>query len=150
MNSLLVTVKTAASLRNELRGMSKLKIASLCFLTDLGLSLWSYFKLTNYDEYLKAVRPMLASPDFQLQIYQVLLQSLTFSIILFLSFHLVVYYLFAKEKKWAMKYVRFYSLLAALSCLVMVATQIWAGIIPMLIYGYVFTKTRPMSQNASP
>lgn len=127
--------------------MSKRQIALLCFLTDLGMSLWSYFKLTNYDEYIKAVKPMLESPDFQVQIYQVLLQSLTFSLLLFLSFHIVVYYLFFKEKKWAMKYVRFYTFLASLSCLVMIATKIWGAVIPFALYAYAFVATNRLSRS---
>ncbi len=118
--------------------MNKRKTALLCFLTDLGLSLWSYFKLTNYDEYLKAIQPYNDSPDFQIQLYQVLLQTFTFTILLFLGFHIVVYWLYSKGKKWALQYVRFYACLAALSCLLMIISQLWAGILPLVIYSYVF------------
>jgi len=122
--------------------MNKRQTALLCFLTDVGLSLWSYFKFTNYDEYVKSVRPYLASPDFQIQLYQVLLQSLTFSILLYLGFHIVVYWLYSKGKPWAVKYVRIYSSLAALSCFMMIVSQLWAGILPLVIYSWVFVQSR--------
>lgn len=122
----------------------KLKIALLCFFTDLSLSVWSYFKLTNYDDYLKAVKPMVDSPDFRVQLYQVLLQSLTFSLILFLAIHLIIYLLFWKEKKYALKYVHFYTALASLSCLIMIFSNMPWAVIPLFIYGLSFLSVRKM------
>lgn len=122
--------------------MNKRQTALLCFLTDLGLSLWGYWRLTNYDEYVKSVNPVLTSPDFQVQIYQVLLQSFTFAIMLFLSFHGVVYWLFSKEKKWARKYVRIYSFFAFISCLFLVFFGFWGGLIPSAAYALVFVKSK--------
>lgn len=130
---------------------NKTTIALLCFLTDIALSLWSYFKLTNYDEYLKEVKPLVNSPDFQVQLYQVLLQSLTFSLILFLTFHLVIYFLFWKDKKYAVKYVRFYTFMALISCILMIASKMYLAIIPAFIYGFCFTSIgkQPKSQKAT-
>lgn len=125
--------------------MNKRQLALLCFLTDLGLSIWSYFKVSNYEEYVKISKPYLSSPDFQLQIYQVMLQSLTFSLFLFLSFHLVVYYLYTKNKKWAEKYVRFYTLLASISGLLMMASSMWVGVFPLVIYAYIFIHVKKAS-----
>ncbi|MGZ3788921.1 MAG: hypothetical protein ACXVLQ_10375 [Bacteriovorax sp.] len=134
----------------------KKHIALLCFLTDLSLCAWSYFKLTNYDEYIKNVRPIISSPDFQLQIYQVLLQSLTFSMILFLVFHLVIYFLFWRGKTSAMKYLRFYTFTAALSCLIMIFSKLFLAIFPLFIYGLAFKaigrvkNTPPPQKQATP
>jgi membrane-bound ClpP family serine protease len=132
--------------------MNKRQLALLCFLTDLGLSIWSYFKLSNYDEYTKyvqeakpyldATKSPLASPDFQIQLYQVLLQSLTFTLFLFLAFHLVVYYLYSRGKKWAEKYIRLYTFLAAISGLLMLATGMWIGIFPLVIYAFIFVQIK--------
>ena len=122
------------------------QIAILCFISDLSLSLWSYFKVTNYDEYLKTVKPMVDSPDFQVQIYQVLLQSLTFSLILFLAFHFVIYILFWKEKKYAVKYVHFYTFMAALSCLIMLFSKMFIALLPLVIYGFAFIATGKMTK----
>ncbi len=131
---------------------NKSSIALLCFLTDIALSLWSYFKLTNYDEYLKDVKPLINSPDFQVQLYQVLLQSLTFTFILFLTFHLVIYFLFWKEKKYAIKYVRFYTFTAVVSCILMIASKLYLAIIPAFIYGICFRSIgkQSKSQKATP
>lgn len=122
--------------------MSKKQTALLAFFTDLGISLWSYFKLTNYDDYLKTVKPYLSSPDFQVQIYQVMLQSLTFSLMIFLGFHAVIYWQYSKGKKWAAQYVRIYSLLALISCVFLIGMQTWSGFIPLILYGQVFLLSR--------
>lgn len=122
--------------------MNKRQTALLCFLTDLGLSLWAYFQLTNYDEYVKKTNPVLTSPDFQVQIYQVLLQSFTFALMLFLGFHSVVYWLYSKEKTWAQKYVRIYSFLALSGCVLMLGFQHWGALLPLIAYAVVFAKSR--------
>ncbi len=118
--------------------MNKRNTALLALFTDLAVSIWSYFQLSNYSEYVKTVKPYLDSPDFQLQIYQVLVQSLTFSLLLFLIFHLAIYWQYNKSKKWAILYVRVYTLLAALLSIILVFSQVWAGIIPLLIYSWLF------------
>ncbi|MBP9681717.1 MAG: hypothetical protein KBD76_09955 [Bacteriovorax sp.] len=123
-------------------------LALLSFISDLSLSLWSYFSLTNYEEYLKTISPMVSSPDFQIQIYQVLLQTLTFSLSLFMVFHLVIYILYWKEKSYATKYVYYYSFMAALSCLLMLVGQIYLAIIPLILYSFIFVKTKKMIKKA--
>lgn len=122
--------------------MKKRQTALLCFLTDLGLSLWAYFQLTNYDEYVKRTKPVLNSPDFQIQIYQVLLQSFTFALMLFLGFHGVVYWLYSKEKKWAHKYVRIYSFIAVFGCSFLLFLGAWGALLPLAAYAFVFVKSR--------
>jgi hypothetical protein len=112
------------------------QIAILCFLSDVGISLWSYFKFTNYDEYLKLVKPITTSPDLQTQIYQILLQSFTFTLLLFLSFHLIIYILLWKKKVYAIKYIRFYTFMAAISAVLLVASSFnnIVAIIPLIVY----------------
>ena len=112
----------------------KKKVALLCFLADLGISIWSYQMVKNYDEYLKLVKPMIGSPDFQVQLYAVLLQTFLFTMLIFLSFHAIIYFLFAREVRYAIKYVRFYTLMAALSALIMIFSGHFIAIIPMIIY----------------
>ncbi|MDD4974757.1 MAG: hypothetical protein PHY93_10430 [Bacteriovorax sp.] len=116
----------------------KKQIAILCFLADLGISVWSYEKIKNYDEYLKIVKPMVDSPDFQVQIYAVLLQSFIFSMLIFLVFHLVIYFLFVRETKYAIKYVRFYTFMAAISAGIMIFSGVIVAIIPLIIYTLSF------------
>jgi hypothetical protein len=112
----------------------KKQIALALLAADVGLSIWSYQLIKNYDAYVKIVSPMIDSPDFQVQLYAVLLQSFIFSILLFLSFHLIIYFLFLRDVKYATKYVRFYSFMAAISAFVMALTGYPLAIIPMLIY----------------
>lgn len=127
------------------------KIAVLCFLADIGLSLWSYFKLTNYDEYLKAAGPLIGSPDLQVQLYQVLLQTFTFTLMIFLALHLIIYILLWKKRKYAIKYVRFYSLLASLSCVLMMTSlgALWA-VVPMVIYLLSFIGLGKINKEMTP
>lgn len=124
----------------------KKQIAFFCFFTDVSLSIWTYFKLTNYDEYVKAVKPMIDSPDFQVQMYQVMLQSLTFSLLLFLVFHLVIYFLFLKEKMYAIKYLRFYTAMAVLSSVIMIFSKMFIGFLPLIIYGLSFVAINKMTK----
>jgi hypothetical protein len=114
------------------------KIALLCFLSDLGLSIWSYELLKNYDQYLKIVKPIVASPDFQVQIYALFLQSLIFTLMIFLAFHLIIYILFIKKLKYAVKYVRIYSAMAAISCVLMILSGYIIAFIPIFIYSLSF------------
>ncbi|MDO9184092.1 MAG: hypothetical protein Q7U04_16885 [Bacteriovorax sp.] len=110
------------------------QIAILCFLADLGIAIWSYEKIKNYDEYLKIAKPIINSPDFQVQIYAVLLQTFIFSMLLFLVFHIVIYFLYVREVKYAVKYVRFYTFMAALSAGIMIFSGAPVALIPFLIY----------------
>lgn len=111
------------------------QIAILCFLSDVGISVWSYNQLTNYDEYVKSAKAVIPSPDLQLQVYQILLQSFTFSLLIFLIFHLIIYILLWREKLYAIKYVRFYTIMAALSALIMIISlKSPVVLIPLAIY----------------
>jgi len=129
-------------MRNSIIIKNKLHIALLCALLDIALSLWSYFKITNYDEFAKTIKTMVDSPDFQVQIYQVYIQSITFSLLLFIFAHLVIYFFFWKSKKFAIKYVRFYSFLASVSCILMIASKVYWAIIPAFLYGLCFKSAK--------
>lgn len=119
----------------------KKQIACLCFLADLALSVWSYFKVKNYDQYVGLVKDVVDSPDFQVQLYAVILQSVLFSIMIFLLFHLIIYILFLRGNNFASKYVRYYTFLAGLSCLIMLASGFYVGILPLMIYALSFIST---------
>lgn len=81
---------------------------------------------------------MIDSPDFQVQLYAVLLQSFIFSMLIFLFFHVVIYFLFVRELKYAIKYVRFYTFMAALSAGIMIFSGILGAIVPFIIYTLSF------------
>jgi hypothetical protein len=125
------------------------KIALLCFSSDLGLSIWSYVKLKNYDQYLKIVKPIVASPDFQVQIYALFLQSLIFTLMIFLVFHIIIYILFIKKLKYAVKYVRIYSAMAAISCLMMIFSGYIVALFPIFIYSLSFFTLKKSINNNS-
>lgn len=117
---------------------NKFQIALGCMFTDIALSVWSYFELTNYDNFLKFAKPIVSSPDLQVQIYKILIQSFTFTMLLFLAFHLIIYVLYTRENKFAAKYVRFYALMAAISSGIMIATGVYLGIFPLFIYFFCY------------
>lgn len=90
---------------------------SLC---DIGMAVYTYFALSNFDEFKKIVvlSTGVDSPDIQLELYKLFLQTLTFISIFLVIIHLIIYYFFYKEKKFAKAYVKYYSILASLSLLV--------------------------------
>jgi uncharacterized protein YxeA len=117
----------------------KIIIPALCLITDVLMSVWSYFKVSNYDEFIKYIQISVDSPDFQLQLYKIFLQTLIIVLALFIILHIVIYVFYFKEKKMAQKYVRLYSAMAALSAVSLIFTShIWLMIIPTLIYAYIF------------
>jgi hypothetical protein len=116
----------------------KKRIALFCFLADLGVSIWSYKEIQNYDEYLKIVKPIINSPDFQVQLYALILQTVIFTIIFFLLFHIVIYVLYLKDVKYARKYMRFYTFLAAISAAIMMFSGVIIAIFPLIAYAYSF------------
>ncbi len=63
---------------------------------------------------------------------------------LFIIIHLVIYFLFWKSKKFAIKYVRFYTAMATISCVLMIATQVYWAIVPALLYGLCFKAIAPI------
>ena len=125
---------------------NKTQIAVLCFLSDVALGVWSYRKATNYDEYLKQIKIVTNSPEIQLQIYQMMLQWFTVALIAFLLFHLVIYFLFWKEKKAAVKYIRFYTLMAVVSGVLMIAASYYIAVLPTIIYGLSFVSAGRMQK----
>lgn len=106
-----------------------------CLLSDIGLSLWLYFRATNYNEYLKYAKVITESPDFQVQLYRVYMQSLTFGLLLFIFAHLVIYILYWREYKAAQVYLKFYCIFSSAGCLLLALTETIFAIIPMLLYG---------------
>lgn len=116
-------------------------IALTCFLADIFLSVWSYQQMKDYDAYKKIVRPLIASPEVQRQIYETLLQGLSMTIAIFLGLHFIIFFIFVNGSKFAAKYVRFYSFMAALSCAIMIFSGSFIAILPLMAYAYCFIFT---------
>ncbi len=106
-----------------------------CLFSDIALSSWIYFRATNYDEYVKYVKIITESPDFQVQLYRVYMQSLTFGLLLFLATHLIIYFLYWKEYNSARVYLKFYCIFSSAGCLLLALVETAMGIVPMLLYG---------------
>jgi hypothetical protein len=132
------------------------QIGISCFATDVGLSIWAYFKSTNYEEYLKLVKPILGSPDLEVQVYQVLVQTLTFTLLIFLIFHFVIYLMLSKEKKYALKYTRIYCAMASISAALMLFSYPFAMFLPLIVYATSFIsigkilKTKSVQETSVP
>jgi hypothetical protein len=93
----------------------KLLVPILAFTTDAALSFYTYIIFTNYEQFQKYAKMTINDPDFQLEIYKVMLQSLTFILILFLFFHFIIYLFYYRGSAFAKKYVRFYLITAIAS-----------------------------------
>jgi hypothetical protein len=118
---------------------------------DIGLALYTYFLLSDFTEFktmlshsakLAKVEDMI-TPDFQLEFYKMFLHTLTFLVLSVVVIHLVIYFFYYREKKFAQLYVRYYSALAALSLLVSsYLMKQFIFLIPTAIYavGFMYSK----------
>lgn len=125
------------------RSQQKLLAMAGCYLTDLTLIAWLYFRATNYGRYTDGVVSKVDSPDFQIQLYKVLLQSLTFALLLFLIAQTVVYVMAWKKVRAAYLYLKFFSVFGFVVGFVIVILSSAYALLPMLIYiggYYVFSK----------
>lgn len=122
-----------------------LKLLALfgCYLSDVTLVAWIYFQTTNYKNYGMAVGQRLDSPDFQLQFYQVLLQSLTFALLLFICAQTFIYVLGWRNMRSALLYLKYFSVLGfAVALYISFASSLYA-LLPSIIYlfgYYTFAK----------
>jgi hypothetical protein len=122
--------------------------------TDIGLAIYAYFSISNFQEFKKILiaSVQVDSPEMQLEIYKVFMQTLLFISVVLVVFHLIIYYFYYKEKKYAVTYVKYYSLLAAVSMLAstLMMNQILL-LIPTLAYCYAFynsLKHSPLVNNS--
>jgi len=115
-----------------------------CFLSDATVFTWLYWKATSYEEFGKLVESTIDSPNFQVQLYKVLLQSLTFFLLLFISAQFIVYILAAKKFRSALLYLKLYSVAGFAVSFFIIATQSFYALCPALFYlagYYYFAKT---------
>lgn len=114
-----------------------------CYLTDITLIAWVYFRATNYNRYTDKIGSQIDSPDFQIQLYKVVLQSLTFALLLFLAAQTVVYILAWKKFRGAYMYLKFFSVFGFVVAFGIAVTSSAFAMLPMIIYiggYYVFSK----------
>lgn len=105
-----------------------------CYVSDVTLMLWLYFKATNYNDYLHKAKVAVNSPDFQIQLYHVLLQSLTFSLLLFLLAQTIVYILFWRNLRGAKIYLKYFAVFGAALSLMIVLNSTLFALLPFLFY----------------
>lgn len=110
-----------------------------CYLSDVTLVAWVYYISTNYHYYNERIKNKVASPDFQLQFYQIMLQSLTFALLLFLVAQTLVYILGFRGLRSAYFYLKYFSVLGfAVSAFIVYSANLYA-ILPAVFYifGYI-------------
>ncbi len=106
-------------------------VVLICFLGDLINSIYIYLELRNfhvlkevlflYSEHLPQYGDVLNAPEFQIQIYQLLIKSTVTTLGLFIFFHAIVYYFFLIKKKFTHHYLMILTFVAGVS-------TIWFGI----------------------
>jgi hypothetical protein len=125
------------------RSQQKILALAGCYLTDLALIAWLYFRATNYGRYTGTLEGKIDSPDFQIQLYKIMLQSLTFALLLFLAAQTVVYIMAWKKMRAAYLYLKYFSVLGFVLGFLIAVTSSAYAMLPMVIYiggYYVFSK----------
>lgn len=115
----------------------------MCFMADITLVAWLYFKATNYNRYTKISSEVLDSPDFQYQMYGILLQSLTFALLLFVFAQLVVYILAWRQFRGAYLYLKFFAVFGFAIALYVTILNSPFALVPTIIYlfgYYIFAR----------
>lgn len=128
---------------NLTRKQQKILAITLSFLSDLTLMAWLYFMATNYNNYNSIAAKSIDSPDFQIQLYKILLQSLTFFLLVFILAQTIVYALAIKNFKAAFLYLKFFSVAGFAAFFFITIMHSGFGLLPMIIYlfgYYVFSK----------
>jgi hypothetical protein len=105
-----------------------------CYFSDVALLSWIYFKATNYEDYAKKAKVALDSPDFQIQLYRVLVQSLTFALLLFVLAQTIVYILYWRNLRSAQLYLKYFAIVAAAACTVIAFESTAFALLPFVIY----------------
>ncbi len=116
------------------RQQQKILAIVTCYASDLTLAAWLYFKATNFNLYSVTASQSIDSPDFQIQLYKILLQTLTFFLLVFLLAQTAVYVLAWKNFRAALLYLKLFVILAFAIFLFIAFTQSLFGILPLLIY----------------
>ncbi|MBC7539678.1 MAG: hypothetical protein H7281_12720 [Bacteriovorax sp.] len=115
-----------------------------CLFSDITMVAWLYFKASNYNRYTRLSGTMVDSPDFQFQIYGILLQSMTFALILFLIAQTVVYILAWRNFRGAYLYLKFFAVFGFAVALYITFTASAFALLPVIFYltgYYVFARS---------
>lgn len=122
----------------------------LFFLSDITLLAWLYFKATNYNEYFKRSSTMLDSINFQVQIYALFLQTLTFFFLLFIFAQMFIYFLAWRNLRSACLYLKFFSVFGFACTLYITLFHSFFAFLPMSFYlftYYIFAQNSKITIN---
>ena len=125
------------------RSQQKILAMAGCYLSDITLIAWLYFRLTQYGRYAENVGSKIDSPDFQIQLYKIMLQSLTFALMLFIIAQTVVYLMAWRKFRSAYLYLKYFSVMGVVVGLFIIIKGSAYALLPMMIYVggyYVFSK----------
>ena len=127
---------TISDFKNNVLNSKEAKVLTTiaCFLSDATLLTWLYWKASNYEQYGKLASGLLDSPNFQVQLYKVLLQSLTFFLLLFICAQFFVYVLALKKFRAAYFYLKYFVVLGFALALFITLTDSFYALCPALIY----------------
>lgn len=129
--------------------MTRKSKALLLFLTDVFVAAYTYFTLANYERFEKMLTEghLLPSemngPDFKLEFFKLFIQTLAGISFIVIGLHAVIFLLYAKEKKFAIHYAKYYSILAGLSLLLTVLSiKDTILLLPATLYIFIYFQIR--------
>lgn len=126
---------------------NKMQVAFSLFATDVMLSIWSYFQLSNYSEFMKAAKIYNDNPEMLEQVYQTLTLGFIITLLCFNLLHLVIYVLYTRHHKLATKYILFYTILAAISSLILMGTgNLFIGLISFCAYAINYSTVKKLNR----
>jgi hypothetical protein len=110
------------------------------YLSDLTLVTWIYFHMTKLSNFNSVISKATESPDFQVQLYKVFLQSLTFFLLLFFTFQTFIYICSFKNFRSVYYYLKFFSIFAFAVYFFIAILYSGFALLPMCLYilGYYF------------
>lgn len=122
---------------NTILMKNKLVAIQCLSISDFASAIYSYFYISNLEQFKKMLvgTEFSESPQFILELYQVFLQTFIFTAILVILFHLVVYFFYFKNKKFAELYVKYYSIFAGLTLVIFSLLQ---GQLTLIIPGLLY------------
>jgi hypothetical protein len=122
---------------------NKLIVSGLGLLTDILLAIYTYFICSNYEQFQKYAKIAIADPSLQLEVYKMLVQTLTFVLIVFILLHFIVYFFYYRGSLYAKKYIKFYLIMALVSLVIsnLFSFDIYF-MIGTILYGICFAKLK--------
>lgn len=114
----------------------KLFALIICFISDATIFSWLYFKASHYGNFSDFTSPYVTSPNYQLELYTIFLQSFTFLLLLAFFTQAIVYVLALRNIKASYFYLKFYCVFAfAITVVIAFKSSVFA-LVPGVFYLY--------------